>query len=83
MTGLEQSRSEMTRRAVAWLRQYVQGPGGSLIEENVENVITGLQLLICGDVMTPEVIRRELIQEQNVILPAAWYNMAARQGHPE
>lgn len=69
--------SEMIRRAVAWLRQYVQGPGGSLIKETAADVIAGLQLLICGLVMTPEEIRQELIREQNVILPTEWYVMAA------
>lgn len=68
---------ETVRRAIAWLRQYVQTPGGGQLDECEDSVIAGLQLLICGLVMTTAEIRREMLREQNVILPAEWYAWAS------
>lgn len=61
------------RRVSAWLRQYVQVPGGGLLPESERHIRDGLSLILDEGVMTGKEARREALEEFNVIIPDEYF----------
>lgn len=62
--------NEQLQLIAAWLSQYVTpSSGGILVPAEADFIRDGIHLLIDNRVMTPEEIRKEALEEFQVIIP--------------
>ena len=64
--------SEQLRLVSAFLSQYVQPEEGMILPDDEETIRSAIGLLLRENVMTVEEIKREALEEYNVIVP---YNL--------